>query len=814
MIKSKFSYDNRITNLSHNKNELHNTNENLEPYNTIYRIGQNESNMDEFENENENVNLTSIVEKIKIFHKHKALKNKEKTVKKLYHNEINNNKKEKKEIKVIRNKSKQRLNRPGLKLNISLDNLCITDRDEEKYDDIHCITMATTPKKHFTINYKNILNSNKIKTVNFGQSSSSVLKSNIIHKNKYSHQRNIKSTTNFSNNSKKNSGIFLTKQGNELDLTGVYSFETNNNYSSREMNTLQYLNSNQINKSNKYKRELKSQRGRSYNNMLLKENINMSNKYNTIKNIKRYNRQQSYHKYLNGLNDYLNNNTIKKGSSSIFRTNQKNLNISQNMIHNENNKSYKSLSKSKNNRKFFYPKNSINNNFVTINYCNKKINLKKNLFIDSIEPNKLLTLAPIIESNIAIENENCRLLENTISGKNKIVKKRKDIKDEQSKDECSTFRKNTQKQKNEKPKNIYLLTDENKNNNKLTFSNALKKLHKKPVKKSEIKSKNINLNNIKHHKNNNNIPDFIQNNNIKNKSRQKKINSRNQSIESSLSNFSNLSEISNSPIFNGKIEDYLITKELGKGSYATVKLAVHKKTKQKYAIKIYSKALLLDPQKRSTVRNEINILRQLEHKNIMKLYEVIDTSNYLYLVLEYIKGISLLELIESERNHCIEQNRALKIFLQIVRGISYCQSKNINHRDIKLENILVLEDDIVKIIDFGFAIKCNKDSYQKFFCGTPSYMAPEIVNKEKYIPQYSDIWSLGVLLFTMVYGRFPFRAKEDEQLFNLISEGNVIFPGNINVSDNIKRLIKKIINVHPILRPTAEEIIRDIIFGL
>ena len=95
MIKSKFSYDNRITNLSHNKNELHNTNENLEPYNTIYRIGQNESNMDEFENENENVNLTSIVEKIKIFHKHKALKNKEKTVKKLYHNEINNNKKKK-----------------------------------------------------------------------------------------------------------------------------------------------------------------------------------------------------------------------------------------------------------------------------------------------------------------------------------------------------------------------------------------------------------------------------------------------------------------------------------------------------------------------------------------------------------------------------------------------------------------------------------------------------------------------------------------------------------------------------------------------
>ena len=810
MIKSKISYDNRITNLTQNKNELHNTKDNPEPYNTIYRIGQNESNMDElFEDEKENLN--SIVEKIKIYHKHKVMKNKEKTVKKLYHNEINNNKKEKneiKEIKVIRNKSKQRLNRPRLNLNISLDNICITDRDEEKYDDIHNITMATTPKKPISINFKKILNSNKIKKVKFGQCSSSVLKNNTINKNKYSHQRNIKSS-NFSEfNSKKNSRTFLTKQRNELDLTGGYSFETDNHYTSREINSLQYLNNNQFNKSNTNKRELKSQRGRSYNNMLLKDNINsdMPNKYNTIKNIKKYNRQQSSHRYFKVINDYPNENTVKKGSSSIFRTNQKNIN----KLHND--KSYKSLSKSKNDRKFYYPKSFLNNNFITFNNCNKKKNFKKNL--DSIETNKLLTLAPIIESNIAIENENCRLLENTISVKNKIVKKRKDIKDEQLKDECSTFRKNAQKQKNEKSKNIYSLTDENKNNNKLTFTNALTKLHKKPIKKTEIKTKNINSNNIKLQKNNNNISDIVRNNNINNKSRQKKINSRNHSIESSLSTFSNLSEISSSSIFNGKIEDYLITKELGKGSYATVKLAVHKKSKQKYAIKIYTKALLLDPQKRSTVRNEINILKQLDHKNIMKLYEVIDTTNYLYLVLEYIKGISLLELIESERNRCIEQNRAIKIFLQIVRGISYCQSKNINHRDIKLENILVLEDDIVKIIDFGFAIKCNKDSYQKFFCGTPSYMAPEIVNKEKYLPQYSDIWSLGVLLYTMLYGRFPFRAKEDEHLFYLISEGNVIFPGNIYVSDNIKRLIKKIINVHPILRPTTEEIIRDIIFGL
>ena len=298
----------------------------------------------------------------------------------------------------------------------------------------------------------------------------------------------------------------------------------------------------------------------------------------------------------------------------------------------------------------------------------------------------------------------------------------------------------------------------------------------------------------------------------RNKSRQKAYIFRAESIDKSLSmSISNLSAIANSNIFNGKIEDYLITKELGKGSYATVKLAMHKMTKQKYAIKIYTKESLLDPQKRNTVKNEINILKQLNHNNIMKLYEVIDSSKFYYLVLEYIKGISLLEVVKAEKCHYIEQNRALKLFTQIVKGISYCQSKNINHRDIKLENILVLSNDTIKIIDFGFAVKANKETYQTLLCGTPSYMPPEIVNKENYIAQYSDIWSLGVLLYTMLYGRFPFRAKDDEKLFSLINEGNIIFPENISVDENVKNLIKKIMNVNPRLRPSPEEIINDII---
>ena len=92
-------------------------------------------------------------------------------------------------------------------------------------------------------------------------------------------------------------------------------------------------------------------------------------------------------------------------------------------------------------------------------------------------------------------------------------------------------------------------------------------------------------------------------------------------------------------------------------------------------------------------------------------------------------------------------------------------------------------------------------------------MAPEIVNREKYIAQYSDIWSLGVLLYAMLFGRFPFRAKDDEQLFELINEGNVEFPNDIIVDDYIKNLIKNILIINPLLRPTLEEIIDEITFG-
>ena len=246
-----------------------------------------------------------------------------------------------------------------------------------------------------------------------------------------------------------------------------------------------------------------------------------------------------------------------------------------------------------------------------------------------------------------------------------------------------------------------------------------------------------------------------------------------------------------------KIDNYKMLRSLGKGSYGEVKLAIDKLTGIKYAIKIYPKKIIDDPKKKKNIENEIKILKQLDNINIMKLYEVIKTDKFKYLVMEYIEGVSLLEIIKKEKRHFLEEKRALKIFIQVVKAIEYCQNKNICHRDIKLENILTLKNDVIKLIDFGFAVKTNKETFQTLLCGSPSYMAPEIVKKEKYIACYSDIWSLGVLFYAMLFGVFPFKGKDEDELFEKISEAKISFPEYNPISDKTKELFKKIFVINP-----------------
>ena len=426
-----------------------------------------------------------------------------------------------------------------------------------------------------------------------------------------------------------------------------------------------------------------------------------------------------------------------------------------------------------------------------INSLNKSKKNNKNNEIEQKNRETIPASASSLNLDIIFENNNIpkiepvshHYLEYTVSTKNKIVQK-KNMNSYESKNVLSSFN---------KIEEICEINDKNTNQLRKTIL----RVNRTPKVKKDLKAnERYSLNN------------FNTNNNINSTRNYLRKNSHNINRElSGEHNISGMSTMINSKIFNGKIDDYLITKELGKGSYAVVKLAVHKTTKNKYAIKIYSKRSLIDPQKRSTVKNEINILKQIDNENVMKLYEVIDTPSNLYLVLEYIKGINLLEIMKNEKYHFLKEERAKKIFLQIVKGISYCHKKNIYHRDIKLENILVLKDDTVKIIDFGFSVKCNRDSLQKLFCGTPAYMPPEIVKKEKYMACYSDVWSLGVLFYALLFGIFPFKGKDEDDLFEKIKEANLTFPEYNEINEKTKELFEKIFVKIPNQRISLDEII-------
>ena len=574
--------------------------------------------------------------------------------------------------------------------------------------------------------------------------------------------------------------------GGDEDYEHLSFFGENNN----ESNTIR--ESLKLNTKYKLSDDIKKENNLTINN----QNINSSKIKKKVMNLKKKDNNQIktnfYSSFMNSPNRMSEGRLSMRSQTRFTTLNKK---ITDNIPKKRNSlKNIKKIQKdgkiddnkeSKLKRKIIYSNKIISslNRSKPISNKNSEINEQgKKVLIPTSSNN--LNLDIIFENNKILKNDQIshHYLAQTVSAKNKMVQKK-----------INSFEdsKNTLKSCN-KISTICIDTDNNNNNN--LFRKTIFRLNRTPKIKKDFKTKD-------RYSFNNSINNFSTRNNIR------KYSFRLNREISSEFNISGMSTMINSKIFTGKIDDYLITKELGKGSYAVVKLATHKLTKNKYAIKIYSKQSLIDPQKRNTVKNEVNILKQIDNENVMKLYDVIDTPSNLYLVLEYINGINLLEIIKNEKYHFLKEERAKKIFLQVVKGISYCHKKNIFHRDIKLENILVLKDDTIKIIDFGFGIKCNKDTYQKLFCGTPSYMPPEIVKKEKYIACYSDIWSLGVLFYAMLFGIFPFKGKDDDELFEKIIEAKLSFPEYNQIGDKTKELFNKIFVINPNRRISLDDMI-------
>lgn len=200
-----------------------------------------------------------------------------------------------------------------------------------------------------------------------------------------------------------------------------------------------------------------------------------------------------------------------------------------------------------------------------------------------------------------------------------------------------------------------------------------------------------------------------------------------------------------------------------------MKLVNHKVTGQRFAMKVYEKFKLNDQMKKKAVQREIAVLKKLvDHPNVIKMHELVDSQRQINLITDFVNGVSLQQFVKNHggATRKLSEPQCRRIFKQIAEGLEYIHSLNIAHRDIKLDNILIEEStNMIKIIDFGFSVICNPSQRLKIFCGTPSYMAPEIVQKREYDGRQVDMWALGVLLYALLTGTFPFRGISEQDLY-------------------------------------------------
>jgi len=262
---------------------------------------------------------------------------------------------------------------------------------------------------------------------------------------------------------------------------------------------------------------------------------------------------------------------------------------------------------------------------------------------------------------------------------------------------------------------------------------------------------------------------------------------------------------------SNQLTKYNIGKTLGKGAYAIVKVVTNKITNENYAAKIYDKSEIKDKIRKRCVNNEIELLKKISHKNIIKLIEVIELKDHILIIQELFIGISLSQYYKKywkSEDLSKEKEKTYKtILLQIFEAIKYLHENNIAHLDIKLENILINRKLEIKIIDFGFGIYEPKKILNTFFCGTPNYMSPEIVLKRPYISTLSDIWSLGVLVFKLFCNEYPFKGLTEKDLYNSIKKGKYRIKCYVNY--DIKKLINSMLILEPNKRLSCEQLLKN-----
>lgn len=271
---------------------------------------------------------------------------------------------------------------------------------------------------------------------------------------------------------------------------------------------------------------------------------------------------------------------------------------------------------------------------------------------------------------------------------------------------------------------------------------------------------------------------------------------------SSAGNLHRSSSSSSHGLVGGK---FSMQRYLGKGTSAQVWEALDGAKNERVAIKVFDKSKGNWPSRSKQAVREAKLLQTLSHPAIVKVYDTFDAPMKFHIIMELVAGGSLRELLMKQPSPGLGEATSHDLFEQICGGVRFCHGRNIVHRDLKLENIICeAATGNAKIIDFGFALQLrSSDQRLRVFCGTPSYMAPELIMGKEYSGFCADMWALGVVLYGMLVGRLPFEGQTESQLFAKIRRGSFRFPEGFG--DLPQHLISNILRIDAPSRLTAAQ---------
>jgi 5'-AMP-activated protein kinase catalytic alpha subunit len=255
--------------------------------------------------------------------------------------------------------------------------------------------------------------------------------------------------------------------------------------------------------------------------------------------------------------------------------------------------------------------------------------------------------------------------------------------------------------------------------------------------------------------------------------------------------------------YSKKVGNYILNEKIGIGTFSKVTKAIHTLTGEIVAVKILDKSKIKDNIDIERILREIEILKSIKHPNIAQLYESNSTIHNFYLILEYVEGGDLCDYIN--KNKCLNEHTSCYFFRQLISVIEYLNEMGISHRDIKPENILLdSSQKNIKVIDFGLSNYCADSELLHSACGSPCFASPEMLSGNPYNGITTDIWSSGIVLYSMLVGSLPFDDQELNNLYEQIKIGTFYIPSTLSLE--AIDFLKKILRVEPNKRINISQI--------